>query len=185
MFIDYTYFKDDINLPSQILSGSNDLISDYITKYEKEALINLLGYDQYKELAAQKTADSLDAKWTAFVEGSEYEVEYGSSTYTLKWEGLVNTQKVSFLSYYVYFNFIRDNVTNTSIIGELLSVSENAQRISPSDKMVHAYNRFVDLHGNTSDGKFATSAYRYLYENSDDFDLWLFTPVRKINKFGI
>lgn len=186
MFIDNAYFVGDISLPGSVLSGSLANIDNYIDKYEKEVLIDLLGYTLYKELAAQKTADSLDLKWTAFVNGAEYTVSYNGADHTVKWNGIVNDDKISFLAYYVYFHFLRDNVTSTTLIGEVLNKNENSTRITPADKMVYAYNRFVRLYGSVNDGELVPSAYRYLEKHEDDFnDLWVFTQKDHINTFGI
>lgn len=183
--IDKTYFTGDINLPSQVLDGDYATITGYITKYEKEVLIMLLGYDLYKELKAEIDEGVYSTKWDNFVNGAEYIVEYGSETYTVKWNGLVNTEKVSLIAYYIYYQFIRDNVTDTTIIGEVLSQSENSTRVTPADKMVSAYNSFVSLYGTLNDGEFHPSSYRYLYENESDYDKWLFTEVKPINTFGV
>lgn len=179
--IDKTYFVGDINLPPQALDGDYATIDGYISKYEKEVLLKLLGYDLYKELKAEIDADSYSEKWDKFVNGAEYKVD----DYTVKWNGLINDEKVSLIAYYIYFNFVRDNISDTTIIGEVLSVGENSQRVTPADKMANAYNSFVDLYGRLSDGAYHPSAYRFLTEHEDDYDLWLFTPVNKINTFGI
>lgn len=176
--IDNTYFIDDIMLPGKLIDGSTlSIIDTYITKYEKEVLMALLGYDLYKDLIANPS----EAKWVAFTEGEEYTV----GEHTVKWNGLTNSDKISFIAYYVYFHVMRDLVTSTTTAGEILSTLENADRITPSDKMANAWQRFRELYGSLDDGEFVPSAYRYLTEKESDFDLWLFTSQGTINSFGI
>ncbi len=179
---DHTYFKGDINLPASVLEGNYEVINAYISQYEPEVLKMLLGYDLYKALKVQIDAETYSAPWKAFIEGAEYTVD---TDYKVKWNGLVNSEKKSFIAYYVFYQYMRDTVTSTSGVGEVLNSAENATRIAAIDKMSYAYNRFVDLYGTLRDGSFIPSAYRYLYENESSFDLWLFEPVTKVNSFGI
>lgn len=179
MFIDETYFTGAINLPGSVLDGTYSIITQYIEAHEKEVLIDLLGYTLYKEL--MENEDATSGKWYDFINGAEYTV----SGYTVKWNGLKNSDKISLLSYITYFHFVRDNVTSTSVIGEVLNTGENATRITPADKLVWAWNRGVELYGSVSDHYLAPSAYNYLKNHEDDFPLWVFTELGPINKFGI
>jgi hypothetical protein len=185
--IDDTYFIREIHLPGENVSGNNEDLAAYITQYEKEVLTELLGYDLYKALKVEidKGPGNYDEPWKSFIEGAEYTVESGSEPYTVKWNGLTNTELISLISYYIYFNYMRDLVTKTAMIGETLSLAENSQRISPSDKMANAWNRHLELYGSRGDGLLVPSAYRYLTENEDDFDKWVFTDKEPINSFDI
>jgi len=61
--IDTTYFIGQISLPGSVLSGTLADINPYIVKYEREALIDLLGYTLYKELKVEIDAASYTTKW--------------------------------------------------------------------------------------------------------------------------
>lgn len=183
--IDSSYFNNDINLPGKVLSGDYEVITQYIAKYEQEVLLMLLGYSLYKEFKAEIDAGTFSAKWLAFKDGAEYTVNFGSTDHTIKWNGLVNSDKTSLIAYYIYYQYMRDNISLTTDIGEVYGTSENSERTNPGNKITYAYNKFVDLYGKLMDGVFVPSAYRYLYENESDFDLWVFTPVEKINNYGI
>jgi len=182
--IDNTYFIGDIMLPNKLTDGGNlSNIDTYIAKYERQVLINMLGYDLYKALKAQIDSDpqTFTDPWTDFVNGAEYSV----GDYTIKWNGLINSDKQSFIAYYIYFYYMRDLITSTTSSGEILSKVVNGFRITPADKMANAWSRFLELYGSTQDSLYCPSAYRYLYENEDSFDLWLFKPEGTVNKFGI
>lgn len=190
--IDETYFIGEISLPGQVLTGSLADIDPYIAKYEREALIELLGYTLYKALKAEIDSGPpavYTDKWDRFVNGHEYEIDYLGDTYLVKWNGLINSDKVSLLAYFIYYNYVKFHVSHTSGFGELLQNAENATKSSPSDKMVNAWNRFIDLRGDPSDDQINPTCYNFLNEFEDDptngYDKLLFTVLRHTNTFGI
>ena len=162
-------FIGDINLPGQVLSGSLATIDSYITKYEKEALIDLLGYDLYKELKAEidSVPQVFTAKWSALVNGSEFLI----GNYTHKFDGLADM-----LCYYVYFNYLKDNVNNYESIGAVIPVGENSQRTSPMGLMTSAWNIYRV--------KFSV-AMQYIIVNHANYPLWIAFRPGTINSFGI
>lgn len=180
--IDKTYFIRDISLPAQVLDGTFEAITNYIVRYEKKALMMLLGYELYTTVKAEINAASYSDPWDGLVNGKEYTNSRG---YTIKWEGLKNDGKESMLAYYIYYNYVRDQITHSSGIGEVLSQGENSTRVSPLYKLSAAYNRFCELFGSASDSAFTPSAYNYLYAHRDEFENWVLTPVEKGNAFGI
>jgi len=149
----------------------------------------LLGYTLYKELKAEIEAGSYTTKWTRLVNGHEYEISYLGDTYLVHWNGLVNTELVSPLAYYIYYHYVKFHTTHTAGFGELMQKGENASRTSPSQKMVNAWNRFIDLRGDPSDDLINPTAYNFLYNFEDDvtngYDKWLFNVLRHTNTFGI
>lgn len=170
--IDYTYFTGDITLPDSVTRGATAQIDRYIERYEKEALMLLLGYDLYKALKTEIDSGTYTAKWDDFVNGAEY--SYGN--YTLLWNGLVNEDKVSLIAYYVYYQYVRDNVTSFEQVGAVMQQSENAARVSADHLLKNAWNQFVDLY---------MEAAKYISSNITDFDNWICTSVEKTNTFGI
>ena len=77
--IDETYFIGEISLPAQVLTGTLADIDPYIVKYEREALIELLGYTLYKQLKVEIDADSYTTKWDRLVNGHEYEITFADT----------------------------------------------------------------------------------------------------------
>jgi len=183
--IDSTYFIREINLPDNSLTSD---MSYFITQYEKEVLIKLLGYESYVLLKAAIDDGSPGYggtdKWVWLIKGHEYEVEYGG-TQTIKWNGLVNTDLVSFLAYYIYYQWMKFHVSDTTSVGESITEKENALGISPSHKMVSAWNNFIDLYGQVGDPVIKPSAYNFLHKYESDYDKWIFTPMEKINILSI
>lgn len=188
--IDNTYFFGEISLPESVIDGDFATIDDYIERYEKQALIDLLGYTLYKDLKAEIDAEAgYSTRWDRLVNGHEYEVSYNGDTHLVKWEGLVNDEKRSLLAYYIYFYFVRYNITHTTGFGEMMQQSENAQRISPSQKMVNAWNEYIRLRGLVGEPEIDPTAYNFLDNFEDDstngYDKWLFKVEGRMNTFGI
>lgn len=189
--IDPTYFIGEISLPGSALTGSLSDIDPYIVKYERKALTELLGYTLYKELKAEIDSDPqvFTDKWDRLVNGHEYEISYLGDTYLVKWNGLINSDKLSLLAYYIFWHYVRDHTTHTATFGEVLQNAENASKISPSQRLVNAWNGFVDLRGDPSDYAINPTCYNLLNEFEDDaangYDKLLFTVQKQTNTFGI
>ena len=189
--IDSTYFVGEISLPASVLTGDLADISPYIVKYEREALIELVGYTLYKQLKVGIDAGDPygSTKWNRLITGHEYSITYAGDTHLVKWNGLINSELVSLLAYYIYNKYVSFHVTHTSGFGELLQNAENAAKVSASQKMVNAWNRFIDLRGKPSDATIIPSCYNFLNNFKDDpddgYDPWLFIVLDHTNTFGI
>ena len=187
--IDTTYFIGEIALPGSSLTGTLADISPYIVKYEREALIAILGYTLYKQLKAEIDAAVYTTKWNRLVNGHEYTITYLGDSHLVKWNGLINSDKVSLLASYIFYQYLRFHTTHTSGMGEVFSVTENGVRISPSQRMVAAWNNFIDLRGDPSEPDINPTCYNFLNNFEDDvtngYDPWLFNVMGHTNSFGI
>ena len=172
--IDKTYFVKDINIPH---SDYSDL-DNYITRYEKEILIKLLGYELATLVLAYNSATS-PQRIKDIVEGKEYTV----GSYTVKWNGLKNTEKVSLIAYYVFYWWARNNATFTATTGEMKSVSENAEAAKLTQRMSNAWSRLEELAQSTEYPY--QSLYYFLIENESDYPEWEFTVLGNINGFDL
>ncbi len=183
-----TYFIKDINIPQNALDSD---MAGYITEYEKEVLIMLLGYDLYTDFIANPSNE----RWTRLTTGHEYDVSYQGLTTTIKWNGLTNTDLISLIAYYVYYWYINFHASDTTSVGESIIQKENALGIAPTQKMVNAWNRFADLYGRVNDSIINPTAYNFLNHFKDDetngYDGWIFTSLDtklttgKLNVLGI
>jgi len=174
--IDKTYFVKDINIPDSTYSD----LTAYIATNEKAILIKLLGYEIWKLVDAYNAVTS-PQRILDLVEGVEYDVD----GYTIKWNGLKNTDLISLIAYYVYYLWLKDNTTFTTKSGELKSIGENAEIANPTVKMVNAWNKLRDLYGYSGQDSYEPSAYNFLLENEADYPEWLFSPIESTNVFGI
>lgn len=208
-FIDSTYFVGEINIPT--LTGANSnatTLNQAITQYEKEILIELLGYKLYSLLIADCTDGVPNTQiYKDLVNGVEFDLNYRGEVITLKWEGLVNDAKQSLLAYYTYYKYIEREVTHLSGVGVALTQTIKGTRASSVNKMCTAWERMRSLYGMippTYKKYFnypakmpmkgsnlplvfncEPSAYNFLFANKSNYPDWLFTPQWNINQFGI
>lgn len=167
--IDKTYFVADISLPK----SEFDNIQTYIDRFEKPALISLLGYDLYKKLITTPTEEP----YKSLINGAEYEVVYNGKTILVKWNGLKNAEKISLIAYYIYCYYLRSIVSSTQSVGEVKSKQVNSEYANVYGKIMAAWTNFEDLYGSKYDSKVIPSAYNYLTAKSVDFPTWIFTEL--------
>lgn len=67
---------------------------------------------------------------------------------------------------YVYWNYIKDQTTQTVSLGETASKSENASMVSPATKMVRAWNEMSEWLG---------ELYRFMQMNYSSYPEWTFS----------
>lgn len=144
--IDSTYFIDEITIPNiintAVLSGLNQLIK----RYQREILINALGVDLYYQLLNGYSAGGSD-KWNDLIEGKIYTVNYDGKTYSVKWNGLVNSEKISLLAYFIFFHHARGAHNPFSASGFTKNSHENSSGISGERQLAYIWNKGVELYG--------------------------------------
>jgi hypothetical protein len=169
-FIDKTYFIADINLSK----GEYDDIDLFITKFEKEVLIYLLGQELYNLVINNSTV----APYKNLIEGIEYSIQWEGETKKVTWVGFKNTGKESLIAYYVYCQYMKYRVTSTQSIGEVKRKVENSFIVSAVHKIFSAWAKFEELYGYINQDSLSPSAYNYLYEHKDSFPSWVFTELK-------
>jgi hypothetical protein len=111
--IDSTYFVGDIALPN--LDEVPNTFQDTMDRYEEEILKKLLGYQLYNAFIAGIAVEPTpDQKWLDLRDGAEFTFDFCGETITQKWNGLINTDKVSLISYYVYYQHRYENISTTT-----------------------------------------------------------------------
>lgn len=206
-FIDSTYFTGEVNVPQASTEPILTLVNAAITQYEKEILIKLLGYKLYSLLIADcagATGLPVTQKYIDLVNGKEFTHTYDGQEYTIKWEGLKNTAKISLISHYVFYNYIERDVTRLYGTGvSMATVKEGWERVSPVNKLCSVWERMRELYGKIPPEykpvytgpvlgtnlpytfNIDPSAYNFLFAYKTDYPDWVFTPLWNINAFGI
>ena len=174
--IDYTYFVRDISLPGNAQAN----ITASITRYERDILIQLLGYDYAKLVLAYNSSTSPQII-KDIVEGKEYQ----EGDYTVKWNGLKNTEKVSLLAYYVFIEFVKDHAVDFQQVGAVASDLESGVNVGPSGLIQRASVRLRELAGYCGQDVYAASLYNLLSKHSDSYPLWIWNEYHIENIFGI
>jgi hypothetical protein len=173
MLIDSTYFRNDIKLTI----GTYSDIDQYILQYEKEVLIGLLGYTLYTEMMAAYEAlpgTPLPEKWNRLINGYTYEY----NGITIRWNGLINTDKVSFIGYYVYCQYLNAKQSQPSGAGVVTPKNENSTVVDGVANHAAAWNKFVAEY---------YSCWQYLFQYETYFvDFFRYTKRYEFtNSFGI
>jgi hypothetical protein len=201
--IDNTYFVGEIAVP---LTGKDAALEQAINQYEREILISLLGNELYRLLQSDLTGENgapVTQKYINLVNGAEFKLTLQGYEYNLKWEGLKNTLKQSLIAYYVFYNYVKRDVTR--LYGTGISMAETKEgfvRANPTNKLCAAWERMRELYGkippefrpvygnrpvvgSNLSGVFDAepSAYNFLYANKTNYQEWIFTPLW--NAFGI
>lgn len=179
--IDDTYFSIDVVIPS----NDDSEIQAYIDRYEPEILKSLLGYELYKLVAAYNVLTS-PQRIKDLVEGKEY--EYNGMT--IKWNGLINTEKISLIAYYVYYKWLEVNGTQVGSVGLTVPMQENSQPISHIADQARVWNEMLKYYGKLPsyfhiEQPYYESAYLFLTEHEDDYPEWEFNELDLKNRFGI
>ena len=194
MLIDIDYFKGALQIPN-LGKDSTAFQSNYMAIYEKEVLVKLLGNTLYQEMIANYVSGT-PSIWVDLVEGKTYEVEYNSETYQVKWNGLINDEKISLIAYYVYFNYIQQNYQQATGLGIVQSNTENGTIVSPNQKLVWANNECARLAGSypyrligestyTPIETLEESLFYFIANNITDYPNWVYNPIKEINVLGI
>lgn len=171
--IDTTYFINEISLPIDEIGGE---LTSYITRYEKEILIKILGYDLYKAFITALEGYEPAEKWGLLRDGCDYEV----SGITYNWPGLINTEKESLIAYYVFYQFSCHSSTFNSSVGGQIIKGENSISVDNRRKQVFAYNKMVDMISQMND-----FIYYMNNQNNTNYPNYYPETIRKINIFNV
>jgi len=149
VLIDKSYFNNKLFIPN-ITSANNisasNRFSEFITMCEDEYLRSFFGIELEEEIKdvviSYNSTPSIPmpARIDKIVNGYEFNNITGSP---IKWEGLIRANKTSPIADYVSYKWQRNNVTNTTIGGEVMNIQENSINMGPSCKMVDAWNNMV------------------------------------------
>lgn len=174
--IDSTYFVRDCFLPP----GTYNDISASLTRYERDILIQILGYGLAKLVLAYDSSTS-PQRIKDIVEGKEY----SEGVFTVKWNGLKNTEKVSILAYYTYKEYVKNHSVDFQNTGTIASMVENGVNVGPGVLIQRASSNMRQLIGYYGQSLYAGSLYNFLTHHIADYPEWVFNEFHSENIFGI
>lgn len=173
---DTTYYTHDISLPE----GTYNTITDHRDRYEKEILIQLLGYGLWKLIDAYDSSTS-EQRIKDIVEGKEYT----EGDYTVKWNGLKNTDKVSLLSYYIYIQYLKNNAVTFQNTGAVSPSVEGGANVSVAGLIQRAGYRLRELAGYPGQDLYSASLYNFMLKYESTYPEWIWNEYKPYNAFGI
>lgn len=127
-------------------------LQQLIDEKEPEVLIELLGYQLYKDFIAGLAETGPAQKWLDLKNGAEYTDERGKLH---KYNGIKNI-----ITRYVYYWYLRQQATNTNGVGEAINDTENSTRTSPAQKQTTAWNDMVS---------YVKSCYCFIHSNIAEY----------------
>jgi len=123
----------------------------FITKYERELLLNALGVTLYDELQiALADLPNADQKWRDLVEGKTYTNVHGNIK---RWNGLKGINEESVISFYVFTEYLRNDQETYATVGVVKNTAKNAEIANPTPKFISAYRQFIKSYqGSVTEG---------------------------------
>lgn len=116
-----TVFIGEISIANRDQPAVQSAIAIFIAKYEPKFLKQLMGETMYADYLLGIAEDPIPEKWVT----------------------LQNLCKPALASY-VYYWYIRDQVSQTVGMGQVKPAGENGTIVTPMYKMVRAWNEMVD-----------------------------------------
>lgn len=157
--IDYSYFTGFRNIPN-LEKDVSGFEADYITRYQKEILIKLLGYDLYLQFETGLAEETIEQKWLDLRDGSTYQIDSLSR---------LNPGVKEIIADYVFCKWLSVNYNQITGLGVIQANSENAGIVSPENKLTEVWNDMVNYY---------YSVYTFLEENEEDYTNWEFTQIQ-------
>jgi len=149
--IDQTYFIKQYHIPN-LNEMDSDVLSNleqYIDKDARSVVKDALGYVLFKEFDEYVINGELDAlapqKWQDLVHGKEYL----KNDEMVKWKGLAYSEgisKNSLLVPLIYHNWLKDNISQVTGVGEKVVSAQNAINVNSNQRIVGAWNDFLSMY---------------------------------------
>lgn len=154
--IDGSYFIREYNVPNttELQGNSSNNLEQYIDERCRLLLQKALGSELFANLDDNIESGVLDEdapqKWKDLVNGTTYTKD--GKDYT--WKGLLQldgTFKSSLLTPYVYYYWLKGNISSVLGVGEVVTNGKNATNVNSTQRLVEAWNDFlIQYQGNFS-----------------------------------
>jgi len=180
--------------PNSSKLGNTTLIMQYVDKYEKDALIRLLGYDLYVLLEPELLKKPFNPDGATTADDIWLKLVNGDGKYRGIREALIG---------YCFYQFYEDDMSQYTGVGEKTIRSKDMVEASPAPRATKVWRQFYDLtignaydhtivinqkygygiiHGDTMTPY--TSLYSYMRENADSYPEWEGTYFDNKTQYG-
>lgn len=135
------YFNSGIkNIPNLDAPEVSESVTESIEQYEEGYLIGVLGYPLYKVFMGELEMDVVPDRATNLLTGCEF--EYNGAL--MRWCGFSNvTTYESPIADYVMANYVSDNSSATTGVGESLPKAVHSEIANCLPKVMQNWNRMV------------------------------------------
>jgi len=135
------YFKSGLkNIPNQADQSIVDTIEAAIELHEYNYLIAILGVELYDAFMADLDEDTLSDRFDKLLNGAEFSL--GNARF--RWDGFENDRFDTPAAYYIMVNYLRENESIFTGIGEQRSISENTQSVSIATRVQQCWNAMAE-----------------------------------------
>lgn len=157
---DYTYFTGQLTIAQLSQPEVREDLDVLIEREEPKYLKQLLGISFYNAfIAGIEPISGAEDRWLNILNGLEY--EQNSRWY--EWIGFENDLKQSPAANYIYTQYLKKEVEQTTGIGQVKPATENGSLASATPKIVRAWNEMVD---------WQIGLIRYLNANKSIYPEW-------------
>ncbi len=142
--INSTYFYGRLTIAQKDTPPVAQTLIEFIAKYESKYLNKILGYKTAKDFTTGLEATTPAQKWVDLRDGKDFQ---DATLKWRKWIGFGNCNaKESPIANYVYYQWMANEVSNTTGIGERKLTFANSINYSPAQKMCAAWNEMAEWH---------------------------------------
>lgn len=166
--IDGTYFTRELSIPgvAELRSNSTTELNLFIDEKSRLLLQDALGNVLFNDFDSNVIDGVLDVgapqRWLNLVNGVDY--TFAGEDYT--WQGLKFDQgayKKSLISYFVYYHWLEDQVSEMTTLGEVRGKAKNTLPINSTQRLVSTWNTFVRLYQGGYDRHYNHACRNYSY----------------------
>lgn len=135
--VNNSFFIRDINIAQSNTSSVSEKIDMFISKYEPEFLLNLLGYPLYKKFISENSE-----RMSYIINGCEFENENQDLS---NFEGIIlNDIKYSPIAQYVFCKILKKSQSIVTGVGVFTSKSDSGSNVVPSSDFSQSWNAMSD-----------------------------------------
>jgi len=141
ILIDSSFFVGDIVIPNTERPAISERIDWFISKYEKECLVKLLGVKLFNAFINDSKYNILPldsdtpTRMQNLTFGSDFTTPDGS---LFNWSGILQNTNTSLVANYVYCEWERANASQSTGIATATMNTNAGNSISPAEKIVNA-----------------------------------------------
>lgn len=174
---DFDFDQIPYNIPDHKTDAAvvTEEFSQYVDDKIEWILKKILGIGLYDDFVADLAEDYPAQKFLDLRNGKNYSI----SDVEYEWVGMVKL-----LTPFIYAMWLRDTYDNHSKNGIVVAKNENSEFVSPSLRIVLAWNKFAAMLGTDCSSK--NTLYGFLKLNyEDDYSNWVFDNPGTMNRFNL
>ena len=205
MIISCSFFKGNIHIPNaEDTAPNSNLIGNvtnivlFIEEYERDVLLECLGYSLFQEFVNELDSSSSNGlkttahqKWNDLLNGKDYQI----NGKPVKWRGLIfkdGQLERSLIANYVFCEFLNRDLISYKSVGTQKEKSKNSVHVSADPLYVASFRKFYKLtefSNNCNGGNGLKSFYDFIQDMNNEtpgtYANWQPKRFENVNILGI